>query len=359
MILTQISITGETDMKKQILSLALATTVAMGSGLSAEAAPARMPDGTIFDAEYYAQQNPDIAAALGTDAGLLYLHYQNFGKVEGRKPAADGARVVVPIDTENPAGDYKVGSVYGPKLTKKELAEVREAVKVFLSLYDYAAMSDYEKVEVAQDYLAEICEYAPDWRYNRANTAWGALIYGEAQCSGYARAMKALCDAVGVGCYYVHADSNAVNPSHQWNVVCVDGKWYIIDVQGNDTSGSLISFLVSDETFAKTTGASWDRSSVPACPENYDKNRTEPIIDQRNMPRPQDLIDLAAKIASGVAIDESEFPGFGSLNISSEEWNDLFLKMQSDPTAETMVDEEGHTWIRVGNTYISSENYGY
>lgn len=56
--------------------------------------------------------------------------------------------------------------------------------------------------------------------------------YGEAQCSGFARAMKALCDAIGIDCIYVHADAKVANPSHQWNQVKVGGKWYILDAQG-------------------------------------------------------------------------------------------------------------------------------
>lgn len=41
-----------------------------------------------FDAEYYAAQNPDVAAVYGTDALSLYLHYMNFGAAEGRAPSA-------------------------------------------------------------------------------------------------------------------------------------------------------------------------------------------------------------------------------------------------------------------------------
>lgn len=93
-------------------------------------------------------------------------------------------------------------------------------------------MSDYDRVLTAYNYLRSNCSYAyKGWQYNYANTAWGALVYGEAQCSGYARAMKALCDAIGVDCRYVHADSKASNPSHQWNQVRVGGKWYILDAQ--------------------------------------------------------------------------------------------------------------------------------
>ena len=130
-------------------------------------------------------------------------------------------------------------------------------------------MPEYVKLKIALDYLASVCSYAPDWSLNRANTAWGALIYGEAQCSGYARAMKALCDGIGVECYYVHANSNSINPSHQWNEVKVDGSWYIVDVQCNDLSGFYAFFLVSDSTYANASGMDWDRQSDPACPKDY------------------------------------------------------------------------------------------
>ncbi len=166
-------------------------------------------------------------------------------------------------------GNYSPGSVYGPSLSQAELNQVREKVQEFKDRYIDDTMSDYMKVKMAHDYLASVCSYAPSWALNRANTAWGALVYGEAQCSGYARAMKALCDGIGIGCYYVHADANASNPSHQWNEVCVNGKWYIIDVQCNDSSGFYAVFLVSDNTFASRFGMSWDRNSVPACPEDY------------------------------------------------------------------------------------------
>ncbi len=56
----------------------------LSMGIKANAAPQRMPDGAIFDAEYYAQMYPDVTAALGIDPVVLYQHYVNFGKAEGR-----------------------------------------------------------------------------------------------------------------------------------------------------------------------------------------------------------------------------------------------------------------------------------
>lgn len=53
---------------------------------TSNAAPKTMPDGGTFDAEYYAQNNPDVVAALGTDENVLYQHYLKYGKAEGRAP---------------------------------------------------------------------------------------------------------------------------------------------------------------------------------------------------------------------------------------------------------------------------------
>lgn len=55
------------------------------AGIDADAAPKKMADGTIFDAEYYANTYPDVKAALGTNETVLYQHYKNYGRAEGRK----------------------------------------------------------------------------------------------------------------------------------------------------------------------------------------------------------------------------------------------------------------------------------
>ena len=77
-------------MKKFLATLTLIGAV-VASPLTVLAAPKTMPDGTVFDAEYYAQSNPDVVAVLGTDAGVLYQHYVNFGKKEGRLPYAQSS----------------------------------------------------------------------------------------------------------------------------------------------------------------------------------------------------------------------------------------------------------------------------
>lgn len=71
-------------MKKMVIGLVAGLTV-LNSGMTVFAAPETMSDGTVFDAEYYAQMYPDVAAVLGTNADVLYEHYMNFGKAEGRQ----------------------------------------------------------------------------------------------------------------------------------------------------------------------------------------------------------------------------------------------------------------------------------
>ncbi len=62
------------------------------------AAPTIMPDGGTFDPVYYAQQNPDVATAYGTDPYALYQHYVTCGRNEGRAAyvTADGTPVILP-----------------------------------------------------------------------------------------------------------------------------------------------------------------------------------------------------------------------------------------------------------------------
>lgn len=146
-------------------------------------------------------------------------------------------------------GNYKAGSVYGPSLSGSQLKQVKDYVANFVNVYTEPGMDDFYKVLAAHDYLCNRCSYETrGWSVNYANTALGALKYKKAQCSGYSRAFKALCDGMGISCRYVHANSNAYNPSHQWNLVRVDKKWYLIDVQLNDSSGGYFCFLIGKNT---------------------------------------------------------------------------------------------------------------
>lgn len=66
----------------------LAGMCALPLSLTAYAAPQVMADGTVFDAEYYAETYPDVAEAYGMDEQMLYEHYKLYGQAEGRAAVA-------------------------------------------------------------------------------------------------------------------------------------------------------------------------------------------------------------------------------------------------------------------------------
>ncbi|MGN1116317.1 MAG: transglutaminase domain-containing protein, partial [Candidatus Ornithomonoglobus sp.] len=177
------------------------------------------------------------------------------------------------------SGQYYSGSVYGPSLSGKELNEVADAVAAFLNEYIVDGMTELQKVRTACDFIDANCSYAETWSKNRANTAWGSLVYHEAQCSGYARGFKALCDGMGINCYYVR-QSGAGDSAHQWNEVQIDGTWYIIDTtfmdQASDETRSLMSayaYLVSADAYYNKWGYGWDPTGLPECNSNYETTK--------------------------------------------------------------------------------------
>ena len=96
-------------------------------------------------------------------------------------------------------------SVYGPVLTQAQLDMVAQTVSDFVNNDIKDGMTEEQKIRAIHTYLFQNVSYAENWSENSANTAYGALVNHTAQCSGYARAFKAMCDAVGIECYYVHA----------------------------------------------------------------------------------------------------------------------------------------------------------
>ena len=186
-----------------------------------------------------------IRSYSGVSGKKIYSSFSSVRKVSLKRPTV--------------RGNYKANSVYGPSLNSSQLMQVRRVVQSFKTNYIRKGMSEYDKALAVFLYLRSNCSYARrGLQYNNANNAWGALVYNEAQCSGFARAMKALCDGVGVKCKYVHANSKAVNPSHQWNEIRINGKWYIVDAQSG-------FFLAGSNTWKNMMGMRWNTKGSPKC----------------------------------------------------------------------------------------------
>ena len=95
--------------------------------------------------------------------------------------------------------------------------------------------SDYEKALILYDRLAERVVYV---NTENDQTAYGAIVEGEAVCAGYARAYHYLLQKVGIQAWSIEGES--INPAtntkegHRWNLVKLDGKWYYSDVTWDD-----------------------------------------------------------------------------------------------------------------------------
>ena len=166
-------------------------------------------------------------------------------------------------------GNYSRGSVYGPNLSDNDLAQLQAAVSNFMITQNVAAMSDVKKVRTAHDYLVKNCTPAANGSKDGRDTAWGALVRGEANSKGYARAMKALCDAMGVGSNLTVSNSSSSVKDYMWNTVLVDGQWYIVDVFCDDSNACYATYLISDDTYY-ALGMRWNKGdNVPICKLDY------------------------------------------------------------------------------------------
>ncbi|HBF8743552.1 TPA: transglutaminase domain-containing protein [Clostridioides difficile] len=157
-------------------------------------------------------------------------------------------------------------SVYGPKLSQAQLNSVAQATADFMNKKITKNMTTDAKILVAYNHIKNNTTYV-DWNaVEGANTAY-TLVTKKGACSGMARSMKVLCDAMGIESYYVHSTSN----DHQWNLIRFgDGRLYHVDIDANKSAGkdviykSLSHPLPFDKTAYPTVGAVAQTQKKPA-----------------------------------------------------------------------------------------------
>lgn len=110
-------------------------------------------------------------------------------------------------------------------IDKNEAA--RRAAASAVELCTDETMTDLEKLTALHDWLALNCDYglAPD-----NETAYGALIRGEAVCRGYAEGMACLASAAGLD----GAATYSEDMDHAWILATLEGERYFCDCTWDD-----------------------------------------------------------------------------------------------------------------------------
>ena len=130
------------------------------------------------------------------------------------------------------------------------------------------AGTEYDKVKNIHDWIILNYDYAYSDTYNaKSHSAYGMLTNGRGVCSAYTLLFDVLCRAAGFQTRIVFSEKTyAVTGStcfvHCWNMVCVDGVWYHVDVTWDDQphlgNGVVYNyFLKSSDYFLKNSHL-WD-----------------------------------------------------------------------------------------------------
>lgn len=127
--------------------------------------------------------------------------------------------------------------------------------------------TELERERIVHDMICDLSTYANTNKSHQS--AYSALVEGYSVCAGYSRAFQIACQKLGITCYYVTGVANG--EEHAWNIVKIGGRFYNVDVTGDDTINETLNtysyqyFNVSDTAIAHNHVRSALSSKLPVC----------------------------------------------------------------------------------------------
>ena len=123
--------------------------------------------------------------------------------------------------------------------TRDKIKEHRLAMKSRVKKLALLAekLSEKEKELFIHDFIVKNVKY-DKLKKEYSHEIIGALGNGVAVCEGMAKAVKILCDELGIWCIVALSDANpdkGIKYRHAWNVIRIDGKYYHLDVTFDNT----------------------------------------------------------------------------------------------------------------------------
>lgn len=141
----------------------------------------------------------------------------------------------------------KIGSIYYfvPQylMSKAEYEnswkQTSAAADAVLAGIPSSAKTEYAKELYLHDWLVQNCEY-DETLDTDVYTMHGVLLNKRANCEGYSRTMQYMLRALGIKNYLAvgkaFGGTTQQDAGHMWNIACIDGNYYNIDITWDDYS---------------------------------------------------------------------------------------------------------------------------
>jgi hypothetical protein len=166
------------------------------------------------------------------------------------------------LPTTNISDAYKSGDTSALTDKEKETLDMAEAALAEMGIED--SMSDYEKEKAVYDWMTSSLQQdsgaltvIPSTTEDCDNP-YGVLKYHNAVCVGYATTFRLFMQMMDIECMIEHN----TELYHSWDIVKLDGDWYITDIYSDAGNGNYAHFNMTDSMWSQMQN--WDRDFFPA-----------------------------------------------------------------------------------------------
>lgn len=149
------------------------------------------------------------------------------------------------------------------KLSDKEKETLDLAKSALKEMKIKDDMSDFDKEKAVYDWMTSSLQQdqgaltvIPNTQEDCDNP-YGVLKYHNAVCVGYATTFRMFMQMMGIDCMVEHN----TDKYHSWNLVKLDGDWYITDIFSDAGTGNYAHFNLTDNMFGQEQ--QWDHDYFP------------------------------------------------------------------------------------------------
>ena len=209
-----------------------------------------------------------IATALRQYESSIVLQITNYESTDFIQLVADYAAAHPQVIMESPqvteqicpsSGDVRIVALTFTYQTSRESLRTMQSkvLPVFSSAQLYVSSDAEERVQFSQLYtfLTERFDYTIE---TSITPSYSLLCHGVGDSKAFAQVYAAMCGQVGLECLVVSGTRSG--ESHFWNIVCVEGVYYHVDLLRSLREGGY-----AQRGDNEMQGYVWDYSAYPAC----------------------------------------------------------------------------------------------